>query len=567
MARDSNDTFVVEFPLVVEDQTHWRLSKAIELERMIYNATLDTVLNRLKQMKADSAWKQAGKIKNKALRNQRFRDLRKKYGLSLNESRTIAHDHYKGMKRDDLGSHEVQSVGARVWRAVERYMYRKGGKPRFKSSERSFNTISGTCPSDIIFNIADLGPNGPQLSPASNGTNKDVFPHEDVRGKDHKTFLVTGVNYKPTKVKPTCHCIPMHPKPALPMVYWRGLYIPYTFEMTPWLHAALCKDPNGAFTPDNFKKVKYSTFVRRYLNGKERWFVQVSLAGKPPVCHPRAPLSAEMGIDPSTRKIAYFSETEAAIVEVAPNVDMMTDELRLLQRKMERSRRSTNPNNYNADGTIKEGALDWIYSNRYGKLRESFNEIHRIIAATRKRDHGTLINHLLAVAGTIKIEKNSFRAFQRIFGRSINRSGIGEFFEHLKRSAASAGLQVIELDAYALKMSQYDPETDTYTKKPLKQRWHQWGNTDIWVQRDIMSAFLACYVTDKGHNRALLLAKWSAAEALLCVSGLCRQQTKPTLYDRELTASKDVEGSPTHEPLVEMRIKAEGTEKGSNANS
>ena len=154
-----------------------------------------------------------------------------------------------------------------------------------------------------------------------------------------------------------------------------------------------------------------------------------------------------------------------------------------------------------------------------------------------------------------------------IFGRSINRSGIGEFFEHLKRSAASAGLQVIELDAYALKMSQYDPETDTYTKKPLKQRWHQWGNTDIWVQRDIMSAFLACYVTDKGHNRALLLAKWSAAEALLCVSGLCRQQTKPTLYDRELTASKDVEGSPTHEPLVEMRIKAEGTEKGSNANS
>lgn len=45
MARDSNDTFVVEFPLVVEDQTHWRLSKAIELERMIYNATLDTVLS------------------------------------------------------------------------------------------------------------------------------------------------------------------------------------------------------------------------------------------------------------------------------------------------------------------------------------------------------------------------------------------------------------------------------------------------------------------------------------------------------------------------------------------
>lgn len=78
MARDNNDTFVVEFPLVVEDQTHWRLSKAIELERMIYNATLGTVLNRLEQMRADHAWQQAGKIKNKDLRNQRFRDLKKK---------------------------------------------------------------------------------------------------------------------------------------------------------------------------------------------------------------------------------------------------------------------------------------------------------------------------------------------------------------------------------------------------------------------------------------------------------------------------------------------------------
>ena len=30
-------------------------------------------------------------------------------------------------------------------------------------------------------------------------------------------------------------------------------------------------------------------------------------------------------------------------------------------------------------------------------------------------------------------------------------------------------------------------------KKPLGQRWHEWGHTGIEVQRDIMSAFLACY--------------------------------------------------------------------------
>ena len=54
---------------------------------------------------------------------------------------------------------------------------------------------------------------------------------------------------------------------------------------------------------------------------------------------------------------------------------------------------------------------------------------------------------------------------------------MGMFVEHLKRKAESAGSKVIELNAYTLKMSQYDPPTNTYTKKPLKVRWHRWGGT------------------------------------------------------------------------------------------
>lgn len=125
-----------------------------------------------------------------------------------------------------------------------------------------------------------------------------------------------------------------------------------------------------------------------------------------------------------------------------------------------------------------------------------------------------------------KIEKNSYRSYQRNFGRSTNRTGMGEFVAHLKRKAESAGCEVIELDAYKLKMSQYDPATDSYRKKPLKERWHRWGNSDTLVQRDVMSAFLACHATKKGHDRALLLQKWTTAEALLRGSGLCRQQPR-----------------------------------------
>ena len=182
------------------------------------------------------------------------------------------------------------------------------------------------------------------------------------------------------------------------------------------------------------------------------------------------------------------------------------------------------PSASNPDGTVKKGSSTWNTSNRGRRTAAKLAEHHRCLAATRKRDHGELVNDLLQIGGTIKIEKNNYRSFQRCFGRSTNRRGMGEFVEHLKRKAESAGCEVIELNAYKLKMSQYDPATDAYRKKPLKERWHRWGNTGTLVQRDAMSAFLACHATEKGHDRALLLEKWTTAEALLSGSGLCRHE-------------------------------------------
>ena len=43
--------------------------------------------------------------------------------------------------------------------------------------------------------------------------------------------------------------------------------------------------------------------------------------------------------------------------------------------------------------------------------------------------------------------------------------------------------------------------------------------------RPVMSAFLVCYATDKGHDQALL-RKWTTAEALLGGSGLCLQEPR-----------------------------------------
>ena len=179
------------------------------------------------------------------------------------------------------------------------------------------------------------------------------------------------------------------------------------------------------------RHVKYCRIVRRTLKGVRRWFVQLVVEGLPPVRKVYASKCEVVGIDPGSSRIAYFHERHAAIVEVAPHVDLKEPKIRLLQRKIDRSRWATYPDNYLPDGTVKKGASDWHTSNRGRRTAAKLAEHHRCLAATRKRDHGELVNDLLQIGGTIKIEKNNYRSFQRCFGRSTNRRGMGEFVEHL----------------------------------------------------------------------------------------------------------------------------------------
>lgn len=461
MPRCTTPTFTVELPLRVDDKNERFLTNALDLGWSIYNATLRTALDNLKRMRESSSWKEACAMPEGPERTRLFMELHRKYGLTEYGLAAIANNHRKKSGRDQLGAHEAQCIGKTVWRALERYLFNNGGKPRFKRRKHGLNSISGTDNHEII--------------------------------------------YRPKKQE----------------IYWRKHHLPIIWEETPWLRAAL----NEGSDPARPRRVKYCRIIRHAINGRKRWYVELCVEGVPPTRYNYAPVSEVMGIDPGPNKIAYFHPQEAGIKLVAPNVDMKAAEIRRLQRQMDRSRRASNPDNYEDDGQVKKGARKWRESNRYARLRTKLREFHRKTAATRKRDHGTLINQLLQRAGTIKIEKNSYKSYQRNFGRSTQRSGMGEFVQHLKSRAASAGCVVIELNPYVLKLSQYDPPTDTYIKKPLKQRWHPWGgNTDTLVQRDIMSAYLACYATSNRHDRSLLLDKWPAAEALLCDSGLCRKQ-------------------------------------------
>ena len=320
-------------------------------------------------------------------------------------------------------------------------------------------------------------------------------------------------------------------KPKLQSVVWMGYRFPALIKHTDYFREALGSE-------DNPRQVKICRIVRRVLNGRERWFVQLVIVGLPPVRHVYAPKSEMIGLDIGPSKVAMVSPNFAGFTFLSPFGEIPWAKIRILERKMARSRRAMNPENYEPSGVTKKGARVWKCSNHYKKLSREVADLYRRARETRKRDHGALINSILERAGTVNLETISYRSYQRNFGRSAQRQASGLFVQRLKRKAESAALTVNELDTRKLRMSQYDHRTRTYTRKPLQQRWHSLGGSDKLVSRDIYSALLACCVKNGEHDPVSIERCWQAVEHQLKSAGFVREIKLPKGPDRERFLSR-----------------------------
>ena len=313
-------SYIVELPLRVNDQQNRFLEKAVEFGRTLYNATLGTALGRLQRMRETQEWRVARDMPKGKARTKAFSAVHKAFGLTEFGLTIIANNHRKASGRKDIGAHEAQSIGKAVWRALQRHMFQKAGRPRFKSFRRGLNSIEGTNNREIMY------------------------------------------------------------KPERGAIVWRKHVMPYMKLDTGYMKEALASD----------RHVKYCRIVRRTLNGVKRWFVQLVVEGLPPVRKVYAPKCEVVGIDPGPSRIAYFHEQHAAIVEVAPHVDLQEPKIRLLQRRIDRSRRANNPDNYNPDGTVKKGSSTWNTSNRGRKtaarlkLRKTITDLFNAASDDRR---------------------------------------------------------------------------------------------------------------------------------------------------------------------------------------
>jgi putative transposase len=153
---------------------------------------------------------------------------------------------------------------------------------------------------------------------------------------------------------------------------------------------------------------------------------------------------------------------------------------------MDRSRRATNPGNFDAKGRVRKGVKRWNRSKRYQLLAVKRRERDRRLAAERKRAHGELANPTLEQGTTSKTEKLSYQSFPKNFGRSVKLRAPGMLVLTLRRKAEGAGGGVIEINTRPTRLSQFDHTTGEYIKKSLSQRMHRFGDgATAPVRRDL----------------------------------------------------------------------------------
>ena len=251
--------------------------------------------------------------------------------------------------------------------------------------------------------------------------------------------------------------------------------------------------------------VKVVKVVRRLVRSQYKYYVQLTIEGEKPQKGRRLG-KGNVGIDLGPTTVAVSGVNVVSIDKLASKCDDIQEEITRLSRRIDRSRRANNPQNFNEDGTIKRGIkLVWNDSNRYKELRRELAELRRKQAAIRKQQHIERANALLKEGDTFIVENNPISSWttraketkvnektgkiqkKKRFGKSVANHAPSMFVSILENKVKSLGGDLVKVDTKNA-ASQYDFTNNSFTKHELKERNVTLSNGDT-HQRDMLAAF------------------------------------------------------------------------------
>ena len=448
-------SFVLTIKLKTEIFQEHKINKSFNVAVRIYNSLLSYELKKFNSLKNNHNYIT---ITSKHKKNKEdysiLKSLYKQYGFTsfdFNKDIKGIRNHYK----NNISSQVGQKLAKRMWASFDKYLNSNGKDIHYKK----YNTINS-------------------LEGASN-TNGIVF-------KDNS-------------------------------LYYLDMIIPVIIPNNDYVKEALNN------------KVCYCRILRKISKKGYNYYVQLTLEGVSPK-KKRYKTDGRVGIDIGTSTIAICSDYNVSIGELSKEIKDNGDKIKHINRKIERSKRILNPDNYNDDKTIKEGKHKWIISKHCKKLYHLRSYLYQKVNNQRKYLYEVLSNDILRQGNVIIVEQMDFKGLQKRkketeindkgrykckkrFGKSIAKHAPSMLINIIERKAPLYGANVIKVDKFKYRASQYNHIKDEYIKHKLNDRKFIIG--DYECQRDMYSAYLLkCYKDKETIDRELCIKEFNRFKEL-----------------------------------------------------
>ncbi len=266
--------------------------------------------------------------------------------------------------------------------------------------------------------------------------------------------------------------------------------------------------------------IKYCRLVREPFNNGYRYYVQFVIDSTPILKFPNG--KGNCGIDPGVSSFAVTTDSSCMLEDLAPNIEEYNQKIIKIQKKMERSLKLNNKENYNENGTIKKGSK-FYKSKNYKHLHLIYKTLNRKRKCYIKQNQERICNNIIKECDNIFYEEMNFKSLakrsknterqekesivqtktgekkihkfkrKKRFGKVLKNKSPGQCLTILKRKCLFYGIEVISIDTKEFKASQYNHQFDDYRKKELNDRWSILYNEyfePILIQRDLYSSFL-----------------------------------------------------------------------------
>ena len=546
--RDNTPSFVLTLPLDISKDEKIQLGKKFRKCWIAYNQLIQKTTNMWHQLRKtrkyrklmaaieDSAPDSAERL---ALWKQR-EGMLQEAGFSENQLQSLILPCAKHLA---INTHVAQVLASDAWRAWKAFFFKNGKEVHYRKLDEMLS-ISGKC-NDYGITMR------PALRTTSNikSLKKKAIHAEEmiIRNQRYKNQDGT-VDVKTPLSEEDAKLAEERAQPAISRIKLkvgkgdlRLIYQGHEYH----INKRNENTPTGQYQKEALEHgVKYCRFIRKWVKNQWKYYAQLVLEGEPPVKRnkdgtPKNPVKdGVIGADMGTQTVALSGNDFCALRILAESARAQTNglvaEIARTERAMDRSRRASNPEYFNPDGTIKRlpringkrQVRKWKYSNNYYKLRAKLRDLNRKLADMRKVEHNILANEILSHGNTIIVEDMNYKALQKRaketkinpktgrayskkrFGKSLSRCAPAMFLSILTQKAKRHGGDVIKVSTFDTKASQYDHTDQSYTKKELSERMAHLSSGEV-VQRDIYSAFLLAHInldTMEYDNEALKAA-------------------------------------------------------------